>query len=375
MLAGRRPKTVFDTPGAWNNAGYDAVLILLLLLLSAVGLVVLYSAAEQDFGVVRRQAGFMLLGFLALALAGRLPAHAIRRWTPWFYLGGLLLMLAVAAYGVSAKGAQRWLDIPLLPRFQPSELMKWIVPLMLAWQLSRHALPPRLPQLFMSLALLAVPVALIMRQPDLGTAVILGASGLAVLFLAGLPWRYIGATALAVLAALPLLWFFVFQEYQKSRILVLLNPGRDQLGAGWSILQSKAAIGSGGLHGKGWLEGTQAHLDFLPERRTDFIIAVLAEEWGFAGVCALFSLYLAIVGRGFFLGANAPDSFGRLFAGAMMLIFLLAALVNMAMVSGLLPVVGLPLPLVSLGGSSVVSMLLGFGLVMAVCNRYERMAT
>jgi len=351
--------------GAAARPRFDLPLLVLLLALSGYGLVVLYSAADGDMGAVMRQARYFVLGFLVMLVAAQFPLVRYQRWSPWVYLGGLFLLFGVMFFGVGAKGAQRWLDLGGF-RFQPSEIMKLLVPMTVAWYLADRVLPPRLPYLLVCFGLIVLPAALILQQPDLGTALLIAASGLFVVFMAGMGWRYIfGAVALALASAWPM-WTFVLKDYQRQRILTLLNPESDKLGAGWNIIQSKTAIGSGGWSGKGWLEGTQSHLDFLPESHTDFIIAVLAEEFGLRGVVLLLALYLLILLRGFWIGLNAQSTYGRILAGSLTLTFFVYIFVNMGMVSGLLPVVGVPLPLVSAGGTSVVTLLAGFGLLMAV---------
>jgi rod shape determining protein RodA len=351
----------------------DLPLLGILLSLCGFGLVVLYSASGRSIEAVLRQGVFMLLGMVAMWVIAQLGVQQLRRWTPWAYLAGLLLLLAVDLVGIGAKGAQRWLEIPGLPRFQPSELMKLLVPLLVASYLAGAGMPPRLPQVCVSLVIMLLPTVLVLIQPDLGTAVLITAAGLIVLFLAGLSWVYIGAVLAAVAVAAPLMWTHVLYDYQRQRVLTLLDPESDRLGAGWNIIQSKTAIGSGGIDGKGWLLGTQSHLDFLPEGHTDFIIAVLGEEFGFEGVSLLLGLYLLLVGRGLWIALRAQDSFGRLVAGGLTLTFFVYIVVNMGMVSGLLPVVGVPLPLISQGGTALISLLGGFGILMAIATERRRM--
>ncbi|MBL4794687.1 MAG: rod shape-determining protein RodA, partial [Pseudomonadales bacterium] len=287
------------------------------------------------------------------------------RWSPWIYTLGILLLIAVLVTGTDAKGAQRWIDIPGLPRFQPSELMKLAVPMMIAWYLSDRALPPATRPIIATIVLIAGPVVLIAVQPDLGTSILIGSSGIIVLLMAGLAWRYIlGGIALAIPLA-SALWM-VMHDYQRRRVLTFLDPERDPLGAGWNIIQSKTAIGSGGVSGKGWLNGTQSHLDFLPESSTDFIIAVLAEEFGFYGVLGLLTVYAAVVCRGLFIGAKAQDTYSRLLAGSITLTFFVYIFVNIGMVTGILPVVGVPLPMVSFGGTSIVTLMASFGVLMSI---------
>ena len=286
---------------------------------------------------------------------------------------GVATLVAVMFFGVGAKGAQRWLSIGGF-RFQPSEIMKIVVPMAVAWYLADRILPPRFKFVIIALALVGLPAALILQQPDLGTALLIAASGLFVLFMAGIGWRYMfGAAVLAIASAWPA-WMFVLKDYQKQRILTMLNPESDKLGAGWNIIQSKTAIGSGGWDGKGWLKGTQSQLDFLPESHTDFIIAVLAEEHGLRGVLMLLGIYLLILLRGFWIGVRAQTSFGRMMAGSLTLTFFVYIFVNMGMVAGLLPVVGVPLPLVSAGGTSVVTLMAGFGILMAVSTEKPMVA-
>ncbi len=343
----------------------DVPLLVLLLCLTAYGLFVLYSASGQSIDAVIRQGRYFALAYVVMLLGAQVGLQRYARWAPWLYVAGVALLVAVMFFGVGAKGAQRWLQIGGF-RFQPSEIMKLAVPLALAWYLADRILPPRLQYVGGALCLLALPAGLILVQPDLGTALLIAASGLFVLFMAGIGWRYIfGALLLAIASAWPA-WVFLLKDYQRQRILTLLNPESDKLGAGWNIIQSKTAIGSGGWQGKGWTQGTQSQLDFLPEGHTDFIIAVLAEEFGLRGVLLLMSLYLLILLRGFWIGVHAQTSFGRMMAGSLTLTFFVYIFVNMGMVAGLLPVVGVPLPLVSAGGTSVVTLMAGFGILMAI---------
>ncbi len=343
----------------------DLPLLFLLLMLTGVGLVVLYSASDSSSATVLRQSRFLLIAYFVMFAVAQLNIERLKRYAPAAYGVGLVLLLAVLVAGTGAKGAQRWLSIGGF-RFQPSELMKLVVPMAVAWYLAARPLPPRLRCVAISLVMIFVPTVMIARQPDLGTSILIAASGLFVLFLAGISWRFIAACAAALVAAAWPMWLFVLHDYQRQRVLTLLNPERDKLGAGWNIIQSKTAIGSGGLDGKGWLQGTQSHLDFLPESHTDFIIAVLAEEFGLRGVLLLLILYMLIIARGLWIGLNAKHSFGRLLAGSITLTFFVYVFVNMGMVSGLLPVVGVPLPLVSQGGTSLVTLLIGFGILMSI---------
>ncbi|GAA3587309.1 rod shape-determining protein RodA [Marinobacter xestospongiae] len=360
--------------GLWSILHLDPILLLLLLALVAGGMVVLYSGADRNFAVVEAQAVRMGVALVVMLVFAQLDPSVYRRWAPWLYLVGLGALVAVLAVGVGAKGAQRWLALPGLPRFQPSELMKLVVPMMAAWYLSRHFLPPRLSQVAIALAIVLLPMGLIVQQPDLGTALLVGAAGLFVVFFAGISWKLITAFLGMVSVAAPLMWFFVMRDYQKQRVLTLLDPQSDPLGAGWNIIQSKTAIGSGGWSGKGWLQGTQSHLEFLPESHTDFIVAVLAEEFGFIGMLVLLSVYLLIMLRCLYIAVNAQDSFGRLLAGALTMTFFIYIFVNIGMVSGLLPVVGVPLPLISYGGTSSVTLMAAFGVLMSI-HTHRRMIT
>jgi rod shape determining protein RodA len=352
----------------------DLPLLILLLILTGFGLVVLYSASGQEMGAVIRQGRYFLVAYVIMIVAAQIDLQRYQRWAPWLYVIGVASLVAVIFVGVGAKGAQRWLQIGGF-RFQPAEIMKLVVPLTLAWYLSERILPPRFKYIAGCLLLLGLPSFLILRQPDLGTALLIAASGLFVLFMAGIGWRYIGgAVLLAIFSAWPA-WLFVLKDYQKQRILTMLNPESDKLGAGWNIIQSKTAIGSGGWEGKGWLNGTQSRLDFLPESHTDFIIAVLAEEFGLRGVLVLIGIYLLILLRGFWIGIHAQTSFGRMMAGSLTLTFFVYIFVNMGMVAGLLPIVGVPLPLVSAGGTSVVTLMAGFGILMAVSTETRMVAS
>ncbi|QOC24124.1 rod shape-determining protein RodA [Wenzhouxiangella sp. AB-CW3] len=344
----------------------DPWLMGMLLVLMGFGMLVLYSAGEQQIGLVWRQAVRLGMGLVILVVLAHVPPRLLRLWAPWLFLATLLTLVAVLLFGVG-RGAQRWLDLGVI-RFQPSEAMKLALPLMLALLFYRRSLPPNWSTLFMAAALIALPVALIVMQPDLGTSVLIGASGVCMLFLAGLRWRLILLMLLGLAAIAPVLWLQLHQ-YQRHRILTFLSPESDPLGQGWNIIQSKIAVGSGGLTGKGWLAGSQSHLEFLPEPHTDFIFSVLAEEFGFVGVLVMLALYAGIVGRGMYLASQCRDSFGRLLAGSLVFMFFLYVAVNVGMISGLLPVVGVPLPLVSYGGTSAVTLLAAFGIVMGLYSR------
>lgn len=341
----------------------DGPLLAGLIAISALGLLVLYSAVGRNMALFNAQLVRLGVAFAAMFIVAQISPAVMRRWTPWGYLLGLGMLIAVLLAGDIGQGAQRWLDIGV--RFQPSEIMKLAVPMLAAWYLHERFLPPGVRSIAVIGIFVSVPTLLIALQPDLGTAILIATSGALVILLAGLRFRVILAIALTLLAALPLLWTNM-HDYQRQRVLTLLDPQSDPLGAGYNIIQSKIAIGSGGLFGRGWTSGTQAKLGFLPEKDTDFIFAVLAEEFGLMGVLVLLALYLFVVARGMFIAATARDTFARLVAGSISLTFFVYVFVNIGMVSGLLPVVGVPLPLVSFGGTSMVTLLAGFGILMSV---------
>ncbi|MEX1080831.1 MAG: rod shape-determining protein RodA [Halofilum sp. (in: g-proteobacteria)] len=338
----------------------------------AVGMLALYSSGGQSLSLLTQQGVRLALGLGAMLVVAQIPPRNLWLLTPWAYIGGIALLVWVLVDGAVSGGAQRWLDLGLV-RVQPSEAMKLAVPMMVAWYLGDRAMPPSLQRVFAALVLAAIPVLLIARQPDLGTAVLVASAGCFVLFLAGIGWRLIGTMAAVTAAAVPVIWHFM-ADYQRQRVLTFFHPESDPLGSGYHIIQSKIAIGSGGLYGKGWLNGTQSHLDFLPERSTDFIFAVFGEEFGFFGGVLLLLLYLFVVARGLYIATQAPDAYGRLLAGSLSLTFFVYVLVNIGMVTGLLPVVGLPLPLVSYGGTSMVTLLCGFGIIMSVHSRKRLLA-
>ncbi len=343
----------------------DPFLLAMLLVVMVYGLVVLYSALDRNAGVFNAQVVRLALALVVLLIAAQVQPRTYLRWAPVAYVVGLGLLVAVLIFGVTVNGSKRWIDIPGLMRFQPSELMKIAVPMMVAWYLHERVLPPSFRDLLVSLAIIALPVALIVIQPDLGTGILILAAGLAVILLGGIRWRLIAYAGIAIAVAAPGLWY-TLQDYQRQRIVTSFDPESDPLGAGWNIIQSTTAIGSGGLFGKGLFQGTQSHLDFLPEAQTDFVFAVIGEELGFVGVVALLVLYLVILMRGLWVASKAPNTFGRLLAGALTLVFFVYVFVNIAMVAGLLPVVGVPLPLVSYGGTSAITLLAGFGIIMSI---------
>lgn len=345
----------------------DIVLLGLLLLLSGSGLFILYSASGKNMDMVIRQAIYLLISFVVMVCVAQVPPRLLMQWSRWFYIAGAALLVAVLVNGIQSKGAQRWIQLPGF-RFQPSEIIKLVMPIVMASYLARRPLPPTLADVAISLTILGIPVALIAKQPDLGTSLLIGASGIFVLLLAGLRKRLIFSAILLAVPSIYVLWTYFMYAYQKQRVLTFLDPQRDPWGAGWNIIQSTIAIGSGGIYGKGWMAGTQSHLDFLPESHTDFIIAVLAEEFGLFGCLLLLALYAFIIGRGLYITLQAQTVFGRLLAGSITLTFFVYVFVNIGMVSGILPVVGVPLPLVSRGGTSLVTLMAGFGMLMAVHN-------
>ncbi|MBI2379626.1 MAG: rod shape-determining protein RodA [Gammaproteobacteria bacterium] len=343
----------------------DVPLLLGLLVLMGLAQVVLYSASGQDIAMVEKQVARLGLALAFMFGLAQVPPRVLKFWTLPLYVVGVLLLIAVFLVGDVALGAQRWLEIGGF-RFQPSELMKQALPMMVAWYLSEHQLPPKFKHLAVAFGILALPILLIAEQPDLGTAVLALSSGLLVILLAGMSWKLIAGLAAAIGGFLPILWNFLMHDYQRRRVLTMLDPEADPVGAGYQIIQSKIAIGSGGIYGKGWLHGTQAQLEFIPEHHTDFIFAVLGEEFGLSGVLILIAVYLFIIARGLYIATQAQDSYSRLLAGAITLTFFVYVFVNIGMVSGILPVVGVPLPLVSYGGTSLVTLLAGFGMLMSI---------
>ncbi len=345
--------------------GVDPVLTLFVFVTALYGLIILYSASGQSLSMVLRQGAHVVGGLGAMVLLSQVRRDVIIQITPFLFLFSLFLLIAVLLFGTGAKGAQRWLDLPGLPRFQPSELMKLALPAMIAWWLTRHKLPPTLSQLVIAALMIALPVALVGKQPDLGTSIIIAVSGFFTIFLAGISWRLLAALGGLCVAALPALWM-VMHDYQRTRVMTLLDPQSDPLGAGWNTIQAMTALGSGGLFGKGYAAGTQAQLKFLPESHTDFIVAVLGEEMGFLGISILLVFYALILGRCLVLTTRAEGNFGRLLSGSITLTIFVYIFVNVGMVSGVFPVVGVPLPLISYGGTSIISLLIGFGLIMSM---------
>ena len=351
----------------------DAPLLIILIAVSVLGLIVLYSAGGGDADLVERQLVRLGIAFTSMLAVAQFPPRLLQRLTPWIFVIGILLLLAVLVSGEASGGAQRWLNLYFV-RFQPSEIMKLAVPMMVAWYLAEARLPPNRWQLLASGILIAVPMLMIAKQPDLGTALLIASSGFFVVFLAGLQWRLLAFFSVLVAAAAPLLWHFM-HDYQRQRVITMLNPESDPLGSGYHIIQSKIAIGSGGLFGKGWMNGTQSQLNFLPERSTDFIFAVLGEEFGFFGILLLFAFYTAIVVRGIMISIQAQDTYTRLLAGSISMTFCVYFIVNTGMVTGLLPVVGLPLPMISYGGTSIVTLMAGFGILMSIQTHRKLLPT
>lgn len=344
----------------------DGTMLLLLVLIGLVGLVILYSASGRNWDLVLKQGISFGIGLGAMLVIAQIEPRFMARWVPLGYLFGVFLLLVVDIMGHNAMGATRWINIPGVIRFQPAELMKILMPATVAWYLSNHSLPAGLKHTAIALVLILIPFALIVRQPDLGTALLVLAAGAFVLFIGGLRWVWIGSALAAVVPVAIGMWYFVMHDYQRQRVLTFLDPESDPLGSGWNIIQSKAAIGSGGIFGKGWLQGTQSHLDFLPESHTDFIIAVLAEEFGLVGISLLLLLYTLLILRGLVITVQAQTLFGKLLAGALTMTFFVYVFVNIGMVSGLLPVVGVPLPFISFGGTALVTLLSGFGVLMSI---------
>lgn len=352
----------------------DGPLLLSVLGVCVAGLIVLFSAAGEDVHIAVGQAARMGLGLVVLAFVAQIPPRVMRIGAPVLYGIGVALLVAVALVGDVAMGAQRWLDLGFV-RFQPSELMKIAVPLCCAWYLHERPLPPDFTTLVTVVLIVLVPTLLIAEQPDLGTSLLVASGGGLVILLAGLQLRYILGLAGLLAAVVPVAWMFLLHGYQKQRVLTFLNPQTDPLGAGYHTIQSQIAIGSGGVFGKGYMNGSQAQLEFLPERSTDFIFAVIGEEWGLVGCFVLMLLYLFVIGRGLFIATQAQDTFSRLIAGSLTLTFSVYMFVNSGMVAGLLPVVGVPLPLVSYGGTSLVTLMAGFGILMSVHSRRKLVST
>lgn len=351
----------------------DSYLLGMMVCLLTLGLFILYSAGNQSIALIEKQTLHILVAIAIMLIVAQIPPIVWQRWAVWIYAFSLFFLVAALLIGHIGKGAQRWLSISGF-RFQPAEFMKFAIPLLLAWYYNKIHLPLSLRSLLISAGIILVPVILTAKQPDLGTATVLLATGASVLFFAGLSVRFILTTISLIIVGMPLLWL-AMHDYQRQRILTFLNPERNPLSTGYHIIQSKIAIGSGGFFGKGWLAGTQSQLHFLPEHTTDFIFAVCSEEFGFAGNIVLITLYMLIVMRGLYIAANAQDTFTRLLAGSLTITFFLSFFINMGMVTGILPVVGLPLPLVSYGGSSLVTSMASFGLLMSIKTHRKLITT
>lgn len=343
---------------------YDRPLMVALLIFAFISLAVLYSASGKNLSVVASQAIRLTLAYVIMLLIAQVRPDTLARYSPYVFAAGLVLLVVVLIVGVIGKGAQRWISLGGF-NLQPSELMKLAVPMIVAWWFARDSLPPKLGNVGIAAILIFIPGLLIIKQPDLGTAALIMASGMIVIFLAGLSWRVIALLTLVTAAAMPLVWA-TMHDYQRQRVISFLNPESDPLGAGYHSIQSMIAVGSGGFFGKGWLDSSQAHLGYLPESKTDFVFAVFAEEFGLLGATLLFGMYLFVIGRGLYIAFNAQDAYSRLLAGSLTLTFFLYFFVNIGMVTGILPVVGVPLPLVSHGGSSLVTLMAAFGILMSI---------
>lgn len=348
----------------WQCSHIDLTLLIGILALSAISFITIYSATDQNMQLLCKQVTNFVVAITVMVIFAQIPNYRYQPLVPWFFCLVLLLLLMVMGTGITSRGAQRWLNLGFL-RLQPSELMKLATPMMLAWYLHDKPFPLRFKELLISSIIIMLPALIIIKQPDLGTALLVIATGYFVLLLAGISWKIIIGTLLLVAAITPIAWRFL-HAYQKMRLLVFLSPETDPFGSGYNIIQSKIAIGSGGWLGKGWLQGSQAHLQFLPERSTDFIFAVYAEEFGFIGAMMLFGIFTYIIGRSLYISVNAQDTFSRLLAGSLTLSFFTSFFVNIGMVMGILPVVGVPLPLVSYGGSSLLTFMAGLGIIMSV---------
>ncbi len=357
----------------WQYIHIDLPLLMGILFLTAIGLVILYSASSQNLVAVQQQVFRICLSLGIMFVFAQIPPTTYQRWAVWLYVMGIVLLIAVLFVGKVGKGAERWLNLGFV-RFQPSELMKLAIPMFLAWYCHRVHLPLTKKTIFFSGIFILIPVILTAKQPDLSTAILLLIAGATVLFLAGISWYLI--TALLALFAMgaPVIWYFM-HDYQRQRVLTFFDPERDPLGAGYHIIQSKIAIGSGGLFGKGWMNGTQSHLHFLPEHSTDFIFAVCGEEFGFVGSVVLVIAFMIVIFRGLYITINAQDTFSRLLAGSLTLTFFVSFFINMGMVTGILPVMGIPLPLVSYGGSSMVTLMAGFGILMSIQTHRKLLTT
>ena len=362
-----------DHLSRWQRWHIDIPLLTGLAFLLVLALFTLYSADGQDLAKVEGQALKMLFALGIMFGLAQIHPQTYRRWAVPMYVSGLFFLLIVEFFGYTAKGSTRWIDLGFT-KFQPSEMMKLAVPMGVAWYMAKHPMPPRKRDLLLGFLICAVPTLLIAKQPDLGTSILIAMSGVFVLFFSGMSWRIIGLLTALIAAFLPILWQFLMYDYQKRRVLTLFDPERDPLGAGYQTIQSMIAIGSGGIEGKGWMLGTQSQLEFLPERHTDFIFAVYAEEMGLLGIVALLTLYFFVISRGLVIASQAQDNFSRFMAASITLTFFVYVFVNIGMVSGILPVVGVPLPLISFGGTSLVTLLAGFGILISISTHKRMLA-
>lgn len=360
----RDGRSIKHDSSRWAKLHLDPWLLCFLILNAVLGLLVIYSASAQDMGMVFRQGTSFAVGFIVMIICAQITPKVYQAISPYFFIFAVILMVLVLVVGETRMGARRWISLPGIGSMQPSEFMKFAMPLMMAWYFAGRAFPPKFMHIVISLGIMMLPFLLAALQPDLNLGLLI--PGVCVIFLSGISWRLIALACGALAVVAPLLWMFFLQEYQKKRVLTLFDPESDALGAGWNIIQSKIAIGSGGLMGKGFTEGTQSHLGYLPEHHTDFIMSTYAEEFGFIGVFLLFSLFAAIIIRCLIIGMNSFHNFGRLYAGAVGLTFFFFVLLNSGMVSGILPVTGDPLPLMSYGGTAVITMLASMGIVMSI---------
>ncbi|WP_392552520.1 peptidoglycan glycosyltransferase MrdB [Orbus wheelerorum] len=349
----------------WTRLHIDPLFLFFTLLLLAYSVYIIWSASGQDIAMVERKVMQILLGLAIMLILAQFPPRFYEKWAPYLYIACIIVLVIVDVFGYTSKGAQRWLNLGFI-RFQPSEIAKIAVPLMVAKFIHQEGCPPSFKTTLQTLAIIAIPTLLVAMQPDLGTAILIAMSGIFIIFLAGISWKFITAAILSIGAFIPVMWYFLMHDYQRERVLTLFNPERDPLGKGYHILQSKTAIGSGGLWGKGWLEGTQSQLEFIPERHTDFIFSVIAEEFGFIGAIVLLILFLCLISRGLIIASQAQSTFGRVLIGGLTLVLFIYIFINIGMVSGILPVVGVPLPLISYGGSSLVVLMAGFGIIMSI---------
>lgn len=370
-VLGTKP-TQLNDKNFWKRFHIDPILLTALLIVTGMGLAILYSASNGDKVLVYQQIARLGLAYIMMIVVAQIPPEKFKLWVPWVFAGGILLLAAVLVVGDIGKGARRWLDLGII-RFQPSEIMKLAIPIFLAWYLNERHLPPKFRDLLVCGLVTGVPVLLTAKQPDLGTAIMLACTGACVLFLSGIGWRIMIALAALGAAGLPILWY-AMHDYQRQRVLTFLNPESDPLGAGYHIIQSKIAIGSGGVFGKGFLQGTQSHLNFLPEHATDFIFAVCGEEFGLIGGVVLITAFMLIIARGLYISMQAQDTFTRLVAGGLSMTFFFSVFINIGMVTGILPVVGVPLPLVSYGGTSMVTLMASFGIIMSIHTHRKLLA-